>query len=77
MRRKCIPEVLVRAVMCLYEGAKTRVRVGSEMSEEFGVMVGVHQGFVLSPFLFNIVVDVVTEGAREGLLMEMLYADDL
>ena len=50
MRRKGIPEVLVRAVMCLYEGAKTRVRVGSEMSEEVGVMVGVHQGSVLSPY---------------------------
>ena len=27
MRKKGIPEVLVRSVMCLYDGAKTRVRV--------------------------------------------------
>ena len=77
LREREIPEVIVRAVMSLYEGAKTRVRVGSELSEEFGVNVGVHQGSVLSPLLFAIVVDVVTERAREGLLMEMLYADDL
>ena len=27
MRKKGIPEVLVRSVMCLYNGAKTRVKV--------------------------------------------------
>ena len=31
MRKKDIPEVMVRAVMNLYEGAKTRVRVGLEL----------------------------------------------
>ena len=36
-----------------------------------------HQGSVLSPLIFAIVVDVVTEHAREGLLNEILYADDL
>ena len=42
MRKKGIPEVMVRAVMSLYEGAKTRVRVGLELSKEFEVKVGVH-----------------------------------
>jgi hypothetical protein len=77
LRKRGIPEAMVRAVMSLYEGAKTRVRVGSELSEEFEVKVGVHQGSVLSPLVFAIVVDVVTESAREGLMSEMLYADDL
>ena len=40
MRKKGIPEVLVRSVMNLYEGAKTMVRVDSELSEEFEVKVG-------------------------------------
>ena len=39
---KGIPKVMERAVMNLYEGAKTRVRVGLEMSEEFEVKIGVH-----------------------------------
>ena len=39
--------------------------------------MGMHQGSVLSPFLFAVVVDVVTEFAREGALSELLYADDL
>ena len=59
-----ILEVLVRSVMSLYDVAKTRVRVDSELSEEFEVKVGMHQGSVLSPF-FAAVVDVVTELTRE------------
>ena len=51
MRKKGIPEVMVRAVMSLYEGAKTRVRVGLELSE-VEVKVGVHQGSVLTPLVF-------------------------
>ena len=52
MRKRGIPEVMVRAVMSLYEGAKTRVRVGLQLSKEFEVKVGVHQGSVLSPLVF-------------------------
>ena len=77
LRKKGLAEVLVQAVMSLYEGSRTKVRVGSRTSEEFGVRVGVHQRSVLSPLIFTIVVDVVTEHAREGLLYEILYADDL
>ena len=77
MRKRGISEVMVRAVMSLYEVAKTRVRVGLELSEEFEVKVGVHQGSVLSPLVFVIVVDVVTESVRNGLMSEMLNADGL
>ena len=77
LRKKSLPEVLVKAVMSLYEGSRTKVRVGSVFAEEFGVRVGVHQGSVLSPLIFVIVVDAVSEHAREGLLNEILYADDL
>ena len=76
-RKKGLSEVIVRAVMILYDDAKTRVRVGSAYSEEFKVNVGVHQGSVLSPLLFAIVVDVITENARKGVANELLYADDL
>ena len=54
---------MVRVVMSLYDGAKTRVKVGSSYSKEFKVKVGVHQGSALLP-LFAIVVDVITENAR-------------
>ena len=77
MRKKGLSEVMVRAVMSLYDGAKTRVKVGSACSGEFQVKVGVHQGSVLSPLLFTIVVEVITENPRRGVANELLYADDL
>ena len=46
------------------------------MSEWFEVKVGVHQGSVLSPLLFAIVMDAVTENVEKG-MKEFLYADDL
>ena len=70
MRTKGLSEVMVWAVMSLYDGAKTRVRVGSAYSEEFKVKVGVHHGSVLSPLLFAIVVDVITKNARRGVVNE-------
>ena len=54
-----------------------KVRVGSELSQEFWVQVGVHQGSVLLPLLFAIVVDPMSENAREGLMNEVLYEDGL
>ena len=51
--------------------------MGSAYSEEFKVKVGVHLGYVLSPLLFAIVVDVITENARRSVVNELPYADDL
>ena len=61
----------------MYDGAKTRLRVGSAYSENLKVKFVVHQGSVLSPLLFAIVVDVITENARRGVVNELWYADDL
>ena len=39
MRKKGIAVVLVRSVMSLYEGTRTRVKVDCELSEEFELNV--------------------------------------
>ena len=65
------------AVLSLYDGAKTRVRMGSAYSEEFEVKIGVHQESGLSPLSFAIVEDVITENARRDVVNELLYSDDL
>ena len=39
--------------MILYNGVKTKVRVDSELSQEFDVKEVMHQGSVLSPFLLH------------------------
>ena len=77
MRKMGPSEVMFRAVMNLYDGAKTRVRMGSAYSEEFEVKVSMRQASVLSLLLFAIVVDVITENARRGVINELLYTDDL
>ena len=77
MRKKGIPEVLNRLVMSLHEGAKTRVRMDSELLEKLEVKVGMPQGSLSSPFLLALLVDVVTQFAREGASGEILYADDI
>ena len=66
MKKRGLSEVMVWAVMSLYDGANTRVRVGSTYSKEFEIKVGVHQGSVLSPLLFAVVADVITENAKKG-----------
>jgi len=71
MRKKGLPETMVKAMMGLYDGTKMRVRVGTELLEEFYVKVGVYQGSLLSPLLFMIVVDETTADARESLLKEI------
>ena len=63
--------------MSLYKGCKTAFSVDGELSSSFSVKVGVHQGSTLSPLLFIMVMDVLTEDVRNDSLMEVLYADDL
>ena len=78
IRKKGLPEILVKAVMSLYEEeAETKVRVGSRLSEEFSVKVGAHQGSVLSLLLFAMVIYEVTENARKGWMNQIVCADDL
>ena len=61
----------------LYTNIETSVKVEYTRSESFDVKVGVHQGSILSPHLFALVMDEVTKNIREGVVKEMLYADDI
>ena len=61
----------------MYKDARSRTRANSSFREEFEVKVGVHQGSVLSPLLFIIVLEALSHEFRVKSLFEMLYADDL
>ena len=77
LRKSGVEEWLVSAVMAMYDEALTVVRTSDGDSDSFEVKVGLHQGSVLSPLLFVIVMDVVSRVVRGGLPWELLYADDL
>ena len=70
-------EWIVQLVQGMYANARSHVHVGEGYSEEFEVKVGVHQGSVLSPLLFIIVLEALSREFRSGVPWEDLYADDL
>ena len=47
------------------------------MTDCFKVEVGLHQGSALSPFLFAVVMDRVTNEVRQESLGTMVFADDI
>ena len=78
LRKAGVDEWLVKAVMAImamYEGAQTVVRTGD--SKAFNVKIGLHQGSVLSPLLFVIVMEMFSRELRAGVPLKLLYADDL
>jgi hypothetical protein len=77
LRKLGVEKRLVNVIKAMYEGATTAVKYKSGVSKEFEVKVGVHQGSVLSPLLFTVVLEASSEEFRVGLPRELLYADDL
>ena len=56
----------MRLVQGMYANARSHVRAGEGHSEEFEVKVGVHQGSVLSPLLFIIVLEAYHKSSALG-----------
>ena len=61
----------------MYDGATTTMRSAAGLTEEFKVGVGLYQGSALSPFLFAIIMDKLTEDIRKDPPWDMLFADDI
>ena len=66
MRKSGIVEKYVRLIQDIYEGSETVVRCAVGTTESFKVKVGLHQGSVLSPFLFAVIMDRLTDEVREN-----------
>ena len=83
---------LLRALKSMYEDNRMCVRVGGKESEWFESKVGLRQGCVMSPWLFNLYMDgvvrevsarvegkgakMMSAGGREWELCQVLFADD-
>ncbi|KAK3521531.1 hypothetical protein QTP70_009026 [Hemibagrus guttatus] len=77
MRKSGVAEKYVRVVQDMYERSRTVVRCAVGQTEEFNVQVGLHQGSALSPFLFAIVMDQLSEEVRQESPWTMMFADDI
>ncbi|KAK3544182.1 hypothetical protein QTP86_006029 [Hemibagrus guttatus] len=77
MRKSGVAEKYVRVVQNMYERSRTVVRCAVGQTEEFNVEVGLHQGSALSPFLFAIVMDQLSEEVRQESPWTMMFADDI
>lgn len=63
--RRCLEKnevtmAYIRVIRNMYDGVRTSVKTVEGDTEHFSVDVVLHQGLVLSPFLFAIVMDELT-----------------
>ena len=72
-----ILEWIVRVIQVMYQNVRSQVRVNNLVSDVFDVQVGVHQGSVLSPLLFIIVLEALSREFRTSCPWELLYVDGL
>ena len=77
MRKSGIAETYVRLVQDMYKENETVVRREIGTTESFKVKVGLHQGSVLSLFLFAVIMDKLTGEVRREPPWSMLFADDI
>ncbi|XP_047502966.1 uncharacterized protein LOC125048346 [Penaeus chinensis] len=77
LRLKEVQEKYIRLIQDMYEGSKANVKCMVGTTESFQVKVGLHQGSALSPFLFAIVIDCLTEAVQKIAPWDLMFADDV
>ena len=77
MRKSGIAAKYVRLVQDIYEGSETAMKCSVGTTESFKVKVGLNQGSALSPFLFAVIMDRLTDEVRREPPWSMLFADDI
>ena len=77
MKKSGIVETYVQLVQDMYEESETVVWCAVVTTESFKVKVGLHQGSALSPFLFAVIMDRLTDEVRREPPWTMLFADDI
>ena len=65
MREQGVPEKYVPLVKDTYEDARTQVKTSIELTGKITVRDGLHQGSSLSPYLFDMILDVMGRSIKE------------
>jgi len=87
LRHLGYPEKLIRLLESLYRGTFSAVRTGGDVSDWFETIVGVLQGCMLSPLLFNIFLEIIMARALKDvdvgaviggtIISSLRFADDI
>ena len=67
----------MRLVEDMYEESETVMRCAIGTTESFKLKVGLHQGSALSPFLFAVIMDRLTDEISKEPPWTILFADDI
>ena len=77
MRKSEMAEKYVSLIQDMYEKSETMIRCAVGTTKSFQVKVGLHQGSALSPFLFAVIMDRITDEVRSEPRWTMLFAGDI
>jgi hypothetical protein len=72
-----VPTKYITLIKDMYKDAMTCVRTCDGDTSDFPIKIGLHQGSVLSPYLFALVMDEVTRDIQGDIPWCMLFADDV
>jgi len=74
-----VPELFISRVYALHRNTSVKVRIGGLLGKEFQTKLGLRQGCVMAPVLFNIYLDYVMKQLpmRTGIKVDVLTRNDL
>ena len=65
--KKGVPIKYINIIKDMYDGVVVNIKTCGGLTSDFSITIGLHQGFVLSPFLFVIVMDELTKTIQDGI----------
>jgi len=75
--KKRIPIKYIDIIKDMYDGVVANVRTCGDITSDFSITIGLHQGSALSPLLFVIVMDELTRAIQDEIPWCILFVDDI